>query len=69
VGANPLQDLLPAYCVTGGWLEPERLRIIEPQDQFVSSLPLENRSEWMEALGGNEVKMKAEARKLAEYSA
>lgn len=64
---TPVQDVLPVYCVTGGWLEPGRLKILKPQDEFVSSLPLEKRWEWMEALGGNEVKMKPGARMLAEY--
>ena len=67
-GPTPVQDVLPVWCVNFGWLEIGRLKIFDHDDEFVSSLPLERRWDWMEVLGGNEIIVKEGAKLLAEYS-
>ncbi len=66
-GSTVIQDILPVWCITGGWLEYGRVEILRRDHEFLSTLPLDRRWEWMAAVGGNEVKMKQEAVLLAEY--
>jgi len=66
-GPTVVQDILPVLCVTGGWLEPGRVEILKPQQELLSTLPLDRRWPWMGVAGGNEVKMKNGAELLAQY--
>ena len=66
-GPTPVQDVLPVWVVDFGWLEMGSLEILRKDHEFVSSLPLQRRWEWMDALGGNEVTVKTGAQLLAQY--
>jgi uncharacterized membrane protein len=66
-GPTPVQEVLPVWVVEFGWLEYGSLAVLDPDHDFVSSLPLQRRWEWTEVLGGNEVVVKRGARQLAEY--
>ena len=62
---TPVQDILPVWCVDGGW-GGGRVEIMQPDHEFIMSLPLERRWDWMENYDGNEVVLKQEAELLAE---
>jgi len=66
-GPTVVQEVLPVWCVTGGWLEFGRVQILKPEHDLLSSLPLDRRWEWMEYAGGNQVRMKDGAELLAQY--
>jgi len=62
---TPVADILPVEGVAGGW-GGGRVEIIRPDHEFILSLPLERRWDWMQNYDGNEVVLKQEADLLAE---
>ncbi len=64
-GATVVQDILPVWCISGGWTQG-RIEILTPEDELLSTLPLGQRWPWMAWYDGNEVILKEEARLLAE---
>jgi uncharacterized membrane protein len=64
-GPTVVQDILPVWCITGGWTEG-RVEILEPEHGLLATLPLKQRWPWMAGYDGNEVILKEEAELLAE---
>ncbi len=64
-GPTVVQDILPVWCVTGGWTEG-RVEILKPEHDLLATLPLDRSWPWMAQYDGNEVVLKQEADLLAE---
>ena len=64
-GPTVVQDILPVWCITGGWTEG-RVEILKPDHELLATLPLKQRWPWMAGYDGNEVILKEEAELLAE---
>jgi uncharacterized membrane protein len=65
-GPTAVQEILPVWCITGGWTEG-RITVLQPDHEFLSSLPLNEKDPWMAGYDGNQVTMKQGAQLLAEF--
>ncbi len=63
-GPTVVQDILPVWCITGGWMGG-RVEILRPDHELLSTLPLGKRWPWMQYYDGNEVRLKDGADELA----
>jgi len=63
-GPTVVQDILPVWCITGGWIGG-RVEILKPNHDLLRTLPLDKRWPWMQYYDGNQVELKQEADLLA----
>ena len=61
-----VQDILPVWCIDGGWTQG-RVSVVEPDHEFLSTLPLNEKDPWMAGYDGNKVTMKQGAQLLGEF--
>ncbi|MBU7004228.1 MAG: hypothetical protein HXS50_01580, partial [Theionarchaea archaeon] len=61
-----VQEILPVWCINGGWTQG-RVEVIEPDHEFLSTLPLDEKDPWMAWYDGNQVTMKDGAQLLGEF--
>lgn len=64
-GPTAIGDLLPTVDIEGTWVERGRVVIDSEDNEFMSSLPWEKKSEWMYEFHHNLVEVKEGARQLA----
>jgi uncharacterized membrane protein len=60
-----VQDILPVWCIVGGWTEGT-IEVLRPDHEFLSTLPLDERWQWMGWYDGNQVTLKQQAELLGE---
>lgn len=61
-----VQEILPVNCIDGGWTEGS-VKVLRPEHEFLSTLPLDERDPWMAWYDGNKVTMKQGAELLGEF--